>query len=105
MKTGIELIAAERQRQVSKEGWTPEHDDEHKDGALAMAGAAYAWYYAGCIRPKPAQTDGVHSLRLWPWHPSWWKPRNNDPIRNLVRAGALIAAEIDRLQRIKDAQP
>jgi hypothetical protein len=34
----------------------------------------------------------------WPWDASWWKP-SNDPVRNLVKAGALIAAEIDRLQR------
>lgn len=34
----------------------------------------------------------------WPWATDWWKP-SDDPITNLVRAGALIAAEIDRLLR------
>jgi hypothetical protein len=33
----------------------------------------------------------------WPWSLSWWKPKGR--IRNLERAGALIAAEIDRLDR------
>jgi hypothetical protein len=46
--------------------------------------------------PSEAFTAGAG--RLWPWDPSWWKP-SPDPIRNLVKAGALIAAEIDRLQR------
>ena len=36
----------------------------------------------------------------WPWSDKWWKPK--DKIRDLVRAGALIAAEIDRLQRLKE---
>jgi hypothetical protein len=37
----------------------------------------------------------------WPWDEKWWKPSTN-PIRNLVKAGALIAAEIDRLQRVTE---
>lgn len=90
MKTGIELIAEERARQISAEGWTPEHDDEHARGELAVAGACYA------MRAAHADT-GHNPPGPWPWDQSWWKPR--DPMRNLVRAGALIAAEIDRLQR------
>ncbi|WP_373400076.1 hypothetical protein V8V91_10940 [Algoriphagus halophilus] len=42
MKTGIELIAEERQRQIEKEGWTSEHDAKHKNGELAHAAATYA---------------------------------------------------------------
>lgn len=91
MKTGIELIAEERKRQVTKERWTPEHDDEHDSGEIAMAAAAYAWHAGG------ASLNGVYGVNLWPWDASCWKPK--DPIRDLVRAGALIAAEIDRLQR------
>ena len=41
MKTGIELIAEERHRQIEKEGWTPEHDDQHNAGDLVHAAAAY----------------------------------------------------------------
>jgi len=36
----------------------------------------------------------------WPWDEEWWKP-DNDAVRNLAKAGALIAAEIDRLQRLQ----
>jgi hypothetical protein len=40
--SGIELIAAERERQVSVEGWTPEHDDKHDSGSLVAAAVTYA---------------------------------------------------------------
>ena len=38
----------------------------------------------------------------WPWDESWFKPTPDDRIRELVKAGALILAEIDRLQRLKE---
>jgi hypothetical protein len=93
--TGIERIAAERQRQINVEGWTSEHDDEHDLGELVMAAMCYGVFASFQTRgePEPYQI----CLSRWPWPSSWWKPR--DPIRNLERAGALIAAEIDRLQR------
>lgn len=96
MKTGIELIAEERQRQVSGENFRAEHDDQHSDGELADAGAYYAL------------TDGARKIvdecdiPVWPFEDNWLKivPGNsNGRVRNLVKAGALIAAEIDRLQR------
>lgn len=95
MKTGVELIAEERARQVSTEGWSPEHDDEHGDGDMARAAATYAL----CAAEQAQGWDGdfVTAPSLWPWHASWFKPKS--PIRNLVRAGALISAEIDRLLR------
>jgi hypothetical protein len=34
---------------------------------------------------------------LWPWHDDWWKPK--DRRRDLIRAAALIVAEIERLDR------
>lgn len=95
---GIELIAAERERQVTVEGWTPEHDAQHNGYELAAAGVTYAqeairlsgnWVHT----TKPAPVD---PSSYWPWEAGWWKP-SDDPIRNLVKAGALIAAEIDRL--------
>jgi hypothetical protein len=88
---GIELIAAERRRQVEAEGWTPEHDDEHGRGELARAAACYALPHGlRPIRRPPAD---------WPWDDEWWKPTSKDRLRELVKAGALIAAEIDRLLR------
>lgn len=95
---GIELIAQERARQVSEEGWTPEHDDRHVGGELAGAAVCYAVQHLRIgndfLRRKVETLAG----ELWPWATSYWKP-SKDPIRNLVKAGALIAAEIDRLQR------
>jgi len=107
---GIQLIAAERTRQVADEGWTPQHDDRHERNELALAAAAYALRGSG--RDELYATIGRHpfsgfnagyvgTARLfWPFEKEWWKP-SGDPIRNLVKAGALIAAEIDRLQRAK----
>lgn len=89
--TGAESIAAERQRQISEGGWTAEHDDEHAAGELAEAAQCYVME---TIQPGDGNA-------FWPWEGSWWKP-SADPVRNLVKAGALIAAEIDRLQRVND---
>jgi hypothetical protein len=79
---GVSLIAAERARQVAVEGWTREHDAQHGAEALALAGAAYA-----CRLGYPGWAE-----RMWPFDDSM-KPK--DMLRNLVRAGALIAAAID----------
>lgn len=99
---GIELIAAERARQVEMEGWTPEHDDGHFDESLALAASCYALPDG---KRQKQLLDFTLIEWLWPWDFCWWKPagRKTKPqrIRELVKAGALIAAEIDRLQRTK----
>lgn len=89
-------VAAERERQKTVEGWTPKHDDlEHDDGALAIAAACYA------IADRTAlDTRTVRVTSLWEWtgwEPSGFKPR--DRRSNLVRSGALILAEIERIDR------
>lgn len=92
MKTGIELIAEERQRQIEVEEWTPEHDDKNTNEQLVIAASCYCLPIAQrefCIREQ------------WPFDYEWWKPTPNDRIRELQKAGALIAAEIDRLNRVK----
>jgi hypothetical protein len=96
IETGIELIAKERQRQIEVEGWTPEHDAEHADGELGDA----AMCYIGTTLNEFAEYSGELSEPpyAWPWSNDWWKP-SDDPVRNLVKAGALIAAEIDRIKR------
>jgi len=81
-------VLAERQRQISAEGWTPEHDDVHGNSQLAIAAACYAGNAAG--------KWGIASA-AWPWDGSWWKP--STPRRDLEKAGALILAEIERLDR------
>lgn len=92
MKTGIELIAAERERQIKEEGWTPDHDNEHAIGELANAASCYAMIPA----LRPSELPPSH----WPWL-HWWKPSPDNRIKELAKAGALIAAEIDRLQRME----
>lgn len=92
MKTGIEIIAEERERQMKVEKWTPQHDKEHVIGELANAASCYAMIPG----LRPASFPPSH----WPWIDGW-NPTPNDRIRELAKAGALIAAEIDRLQRLK----
>lgn len=86
-------IAAERRRQVEVEGWSPEHDDSHQPGELARAGGCYAW----CAFDRLHWRSAGLEPSAWPWDANWWKPQN--PRRDLVRAGALILAEIERLDR------
>jgi hypothetical protein len=99
MKTGIEIISEERQRQISIEGWTPEHDDKHENAELTKAAIVYADYSGGLV--TKIINENYRLPRLWPWDKTWWKP-SKDPVRNLAKAGALIAAEIDRLQRLNN---
>ncbi len=91
MTTGTDLIAAERQRQIDAEGWTPEHDRQLRDGSLAWAAVAYA------LVPTVALGD-YDRMSFWPWDLAYYKPTPDDRVRELVKAGALIAAEIDRLR-------
>lgn len=90
----LEDIASERQRQQDGEGFAPARDDGYVHGQLARAAAAYAWF-AG----TPDDWRGTYSGAppSWPWSLDWWKPR--DRRTDLVRAGALIVAEIERLDR------
>ena len=90
----IEEIAAERERQQSVEGWSIGHDDEHDDGALARAAASYAFIGSFESRGATHATKPVY----WPWDRAWWKPK--DRRTDLIRAGALIVAEIERLDRV-----
>lgn len=92
-------IASERHRQIEVEGWTPEHDDEHCYGEMAKAAACYAAGQVVSAIPHEIDPDrGATGYRsIWPWDHKWWKPKTYRA--NLVRAGALIVAEIERLDR------
>lgn len=86
-------VLAERRRQVEGEGRQPGGDDAYANGELASAGAAYAI-------AAYEMADGESSAKksaYWPWSAQWWKP--STPRRNLIKAGALILAEIERLDR------
>ncbi len=115
-KSGIEQIVTERKRQIEEEGYGANHDDEHTDGSLALAAICYAApkkiYYIEEL------AVGLQIYDPWPWdlgdkrfecgdckvtlsnmvpEPSTYT--RDERIDLLVKAGALIAAEIDRLQR------
>lgn len=81
-------VLAERQRQVTAEGWTAERDDGYQNSELADAAACYAIH---------AHNQGFSTPAYWPWSQDWWK--QTSPRRDLVKAGALILAEIERLDR------
>jgi len=115
MKTGAQLIADERERQVSNLKWTPDHDDAHTKGELAWAAVCYA---APTLAYRREDAPcAVQFTDPWPWHDSHDKrpfagnavlPNTvvgkAERIRQLTKAGALIAAEIDRLRRDGDAK-
>jgi len=86
-------VLAERRRQVESECYGNSHDDDQDDGSLAMAAACYA-------QPNPVMErfpSGEESPEGWPWAAFHWKPTTTR--RNLIKAGALILAEIERLDR------
>lgn len=103
-------VLAERNRQIAAESWTPGHDDTHASGQLALAAGWYAFnsVYRGseCVGDVSSGESEAsklfaartgHGAFQWPWDRSWWKP--STPRRDLVKAGALVLAEIERLDR------
>lgn len=96
--TGADLIAQERARQQDQEGYLPDHDDRHAAGELVDAALAYLLWTAGRLAPVYDDLADHQAEGVWPWHLDDFKP-DPDLRRNLVRAGALIAAELDRYNR------
>lgn len=100
---GAEQIAQERQRQLAEEDWSLDHDQMHTSGELAGAAARYAM--PPRLRELPILNNTLGGL-VWPnspdhygWRAWAFKPSPDDRVRELVKAGALITAEIDRLER------
>jgi hypothetical protein len=99
---GAQRIAMERIRQRREEGWDAEHDKGHGD-ELAKAGSIYAAPRRNTVPVAMPDLSGRGPEPLadipvgWPWAPEWWKPTPDDRIRELEKAGALIAAAIDAL--------
>lgn len=83
---GTHLVHLARQRQFAKHGYDAEHDAEHDDSELVTAGICYAMEAI-----QPGEGNG-----LWPWQPDEWHP-DPDPLDNLVKAAALMVAEIDAI--------
>lgn len=87
-------VATERQRQVEQEGYSTEHDDEHRQGEMAVAASCYALQ-----AHDPERLKKITGPQNWPWDYAWWKP--STPRRDLIKAAALILAEIERLDRLE----
>jgi hypothetical protein len=105
--SGLDLIIKERERQITEEGWTPEHDAQHNGSELAVVAACYA--VSGL---NEDEDNGTVIQRLeegtvedgWPadWDENWDKRGKHDRLKELAIAGALIAAEIDRIKAMRE---
>lgn len=97
MKSGIERIASERQRQKLQEAFDNEHDAKWVNGELSKAACCYAY-------PNYNNDIDIQSNLRWPFDEIYYKPNPYDRVKDLAKAGALIAAEIDRLQFQKEIE-
>ncbi len=104
IKTGIELIVDERQRQIDVEGYSQQHDFHHRPSDFIDAALAYVESAKiGVVSKESGNND--EELIMYrkatfgaAFFPRGWHFKPSTDIRDLVKAGALIAAAIDRLQ-------
>lgn len=108
-------IAIERSRQVEREGYSREHDDAHRDASLSIAAACYAAPFP--VLKEVRYANSIAFEDAWPWDIKYDKRHyagnsvlNGQPAtglwrRNLlVKAAALIVAEIERLDRLSSSR-
>lgn len=93
--SAVQDVVAERQRQIASEGYSTESDDNYIDGDLAAAAGSYALHAHDVDKAKLGFAPA-----WWPWTRDSWKPTT--PRNDLVKAGALILAEIERIDRSAD---
>jgi len=107
----IDLIKEERRRQIKEMGYDDKHDDEHDKEELIQASKCYLeqvllnshiMNFDDSYNEKLRLYRDVKIPKKWPpeFTPGSWNP--DSPIKDLVKAAALIAAEIDRRLRIPD---
>jgi hypothetical protein len=98
---GSVQIAFERQRQVTDEDYSADHDDRHVKGEIERAAKCYAKAPALRVFSTLAFTnnDGLQPPEDWPWEAEFWKPSEYRALE-LRKAGALYLAEHDRLIRL-----
>ncbi|WCA60351.1 hypothetical protein G6M16_007515 [Agrobacterium tumefaciens] len=90
-------VTAERRRQIEAEGYGNRHDDAHTSFEITKAAVAYAQRAAMSDDVRAFKEKRDHVPGLWPWARAWWKPKGRRA--DLVRAAALLIAEIERLDR------
>lgn len=107
--SALDDIAAERQRQIDAEGWSPEHDDAHDGGQLSRAAGWYAlnansheWNDVCGVADARCEANHLFSAKdgyyRWPFDMEWWRTKNQRS--DLIRAAALLVAEIERIDRV-----
>jgi hypothetical protein len=108
MSSGADRIRAERGRQIVSEGYTAEHD-AGRASAIALAAFGYTQHAAATLARGLTLEESLAAGReaglipdWWPWRVQDWKP-TGDPVRDLVKAGALIAAAIDAVEAERTA--
>lgn len=95
----LQLVLAERIRQMRIEGFSPEHDDtERREGQLAAAGACYLLAVhqknIAFVRSGRMETNHTAPLAAWPFNRVLWKPAS--PRRMTVKGATLALAELVR---------
>lgn len=91
-------VIAERQRQISGEGFTPEQDDEYDRNELISAAISYIRLATIWKDKDPDSYRKSSAPMSWPWSPEWWKPTN--PRRDMIKGIALLLAEAERQDRL-----
>lgn len=91
MSNFLELVREERQKQINKHGYTPEHDDDHVDGEIADAAACYA----------NTINSNDELIPFWPWEHEYFKKEEHDRKQQLIIACAMLMAEYERLERLE----
>ncbi len=86
LTTAASDVIAERRRQIERENFSHRRDDNYLKKDLACAAASYALY------DKKQEVPWC-----WPWDERWWNP--TDYRQNLIKSGALLLAEIERIDR------
>lgn len=101
MSPAMTDVMNERQRQIEAEGYNAAHDDTHAgDRGLARAAVCYAKHYIRrqwVFEERPENYKDEAAPNDWPWSDAAWKPKN--PRRDLIRAAALLIAQIDQMDR------
>lgn len=101
MTAALSDVIAERARQVEAEGWTPEHDDEHVNDEIAALACFYAMPPGSREWSCPDDYGDTLGEAILP---DWWHAKTGDRRRELVKAGALVLAEIERIDRAEAAK-
>lgn len=97
LSQAVKDVWLERDRQIHDKKFSPEHDDTYTARQLIRAAVSYAQRAALSDEHRRLEQSRERIPHSWPWDASWWKPK--DRRTDLVRAAALLIAEIERMDR------